>query len=66
LTTGDTADIGVDISGDGSRLVFRSNRNGSTDVWMVELPEGAPRELTATPDFESMPRIPTARRSPSR
>jgi serine/threonine protein kinase len=57
LTTGDTADIGVDISGDGNRLVFRSNRNGSTDVWMVELPEGTPRELTATPDFESMPRI---------
>jgi Tol biopolymer transport system component len=57
LTTGDTADIGVDISADGKRLVFRSNRAGSTDVWLMELPGGTPRELTATPDFESMPRI---------
>jgi serine/threonine protein kinase/Tol biopolymer transport system component len=57
LTTGDTADIGVDISADGKRLVYRTNRAGSTDVWMMELPGGTPRQLTATPDFESMPRI---------
>jgi serine/threonine protein kinase/Tol biopolymer transport system component len=57
LTTGDTADIGVDINADGQKLVFRSNRAGSTDVWLMELPGGVPRELTATPDFESMPRI---------
>ncbi len=57
LTTGDTADIGVDIDAAGDKLVFRSNRNGSTDVWLMDLPGGTPRELTATPEFESMPRI---------
>ncbi|MEX2304503.1 MAG: protein kinase [Bryobacterales bacterium] len=57
LTAGETADIGVDIARDGGKLVFRSNRGGSTDIWLMDLPGGTPRELTATPDFESMPRI---------
>jgi len=57
LTNGESADIGIDITADGETLVFRSNRGGSTDVWLVDLPDGAPHELTATSDFESMPRI---------
>ncbi len=57
LTSGETADIGIDVSPDGEKLVYRSNRGGSTDLWLMELPGGTPRELTATPDFESMPRI---------
>jgi Tol biopolymer transport system component len=57
LTAGESADIGGDVSADGKKLVFRSNRGGSTDLWLTELPAGTPKELTATPDFESVPKI---------
>jgi hypothetical protein len=40
-----------------SELAFASDRDGSMDIFLVELPDGAPRNLTRTPELhEGAPR----------
>lgn len=34
------------FSPDGRKLAFRSNRSGSSEIWVVDSPEAAPRRLT--------------------
>ena len=39
-------------SPDGKQIVFTSDRGGSSDVWIVDVAGGAPRQLTNWPGFE--------------
>ena len=51
-------DSACDVSTDARRLVFRSDRTRSPEVWTKDLVTGAERALTDAPRaFESMPKI---------
>ena len=43
-------------SPDGERIVFRSLRTGSGDIWVVPAKGGEPRQITSGPENESFPR----------
>jgi eukaryotic-like serine/threonine-protein kinase len=44
------------ISPDGTKVAFHSNRGGTTlNVWVAELPAGAPRQITADRDLAAFP-----------
>lgn len=43
------------FSPDGKSLVYRSDRGGSNDVWVVDVGGGAPRQLTNWPGLEDSP-----------
>ncbi|MCI0697479.1 serine/threonine-protein kinase [candidate division KSB1 bacterium] len=46
----------VDVSPDGQRLLFSSDRGGNADVWMMTLADGSLQQLTTDPalDFQPM------------
>lgn len=53
LTSGAAYDSRPVWSPDGSRLVFRSNREGSDDIYVVDAEGGNPRRLTFNSDQET-------------
>ena len=55
LTNGPWRDITPAISPDGSRLAFASNRDGSFDLYLLELTSGEISRLTDTPQYEASP-----------
>ena len=46
MTSGDHADTEPRFSPDGKRLLFTSNRGGSTQLWVMPTDGGEPRQLT--------------------
>jgi Tol biopolymer transport system component len=50
LTSGPADSNRPSVSRDGRRLAFVSNRTGSDQVWVKELPDGRELALTATPE----------------
>jgi len=57
LTSDVASDIRPSISGDGTRMVFNSNRLGNWDVWIKDLRTGKETALVATPVDELNPKI---------
>jgi Tol biopolymer transport system component len=57
LTQNAAYDAAFDVSDDGSKLVFLSNRSGNLDVWLRDLHTGRERQLTVTPADESWPKM---------
>ena len=56
LTDGAGNDQQPAWSPDGTRIAFTSDRDGSTDIWVMPAAGGAPRNVTATPDgYEGHP-----------
>ncbi|MEJ5198377.1 MAG: hypothetical protein WHX53_05605 [Anaerolineae bacterium] len=49
LTTGSWEDIGPNWSGDGTQLVFASNRSGNFDIYTLRLADGLITQLTTHP-----------------
>jgi hypothetical protein len=45
------------LSHDGKQLGFVSNRDGNQELYLMDLPSGAPRRLTRTKERESNPRF---------
>ena len=46
-----------DVSADGKKLVFASNRSGNFDIWLKDLKDGKEIALTVTPSEEAWPAI---------
>lgn len=42
-------------SPDGSKIVFESDRSGTSDIWMVDAAGGPPRQLVSWPSFDHSP-----------
>jgi Tol biopolymer transport system component len=57
LTRNAADDFPFDLSGDGRRLLFWSNRSGNWDVWLKDLESGKERAVTATPSDEGWPKM---------
>jgi Tol biopolymer transport system component len=57
LTQDVASDIRPSITGDGTRMVFNSNRLGNWDVWIKDLRTGKETALAATPADELNPKI---------
>jgi Tol biopolymer transport system component/tRNA A-37 threonylcarbamoyl transferase component Bud32 len=57
LTQDVASDIRPSISGDGTRMVFNSNRLGNWDVWIKDLRTGKETALASTPADELNPKI---------
>jgi len=57
ITDGAAEDGRPSISADGRKLAFLSNRTGNADVWLRDLVTGKEIAVTATPGFESHPRL---------
>lgn len=51
------SEAAFDISADGKKMVFLSNRSGNMDVWLKELGSGREGPLTATPLDEWWPQM---------
>jgi len=49
LTTGDKRDSDPAFSPDGLRIAFLSNRDGTSQIWMVDLAGGEPSKATSFP-----------------
>ena len=47
VTSGPKADDRVALSPDGSKIVYRSNASGASDIWIVNADGSNPRQLTA-------------------
>lgn len=47
VTSGPKADDQVALSPDGSKIVYRSNASGASDIWIVNADGSDPRQLTA-------------------
>ena len=52
---GDTVPEG--LAGVHGFVVWSSNRSGNHDLWLLSLPDGAPRQLTTHPHTEYYPRV---------
>jgi hypothetical protein len=57
LTQDVASDIRPSITGDGTKMVFNSNRLGNWDVWIKDLRTGKETALAATPADELNPKI---------
>jgi Tol biopolymer transport system component len=57
LTQNAAYDAAFDVSDDGSKLVFLSNRSGNLDVWLRDLPTGGERQITVTLADEVWPKM---------
>jgi dipeptidyl aminopeptidase/acylaminoacyl peptidase len=63
LTSGDFDEHSIDWAGDGSEIVFLSNRqadpdtNHNYDIYAVSVTTGRVRQITATPGVETDPRV---------
>ncbi|MFC1639931.1 protein kinase [Gemmatimonadota bacterium] len=55
ITTGNQAIEGMSVSPDGRWLVFDSNRRGNQDIYLMELPDGEPQQLTDDPADDLVP-----------
>jgi Tol biopolymer transport system component len=55
ITAGSQTIEGIDISRDGRWLLFDSNRSGNQDIYRMELPDGAPEQLTTDPADDFFP-----------
>ncbi len=49
LTADPAADIQPDVSPDGTRVAFASNRTGNWDIWVMRLDGGRPIQVTSGP-----------------
>ncbi len=50
-------DLAAILQGRSGFLVWSSNRSGNHDLWIQNLPEGTPRQLTTHPHAEYYPRV---------
>jgi Tol biopolymer transport system component len=57
LTFNTAVDVQPDISTDGQRMVFNSNRSGNEDIWAKDLRTGKETAITISPRNESRPTI---------
>ncbi|HKZ55292.1 MAG TPA: hypothetical protein VJ123_07420 [Anaerolineales bacterium] len=55
LTFGAWDDRDPAVSPDGSRIAFRSRRDGNWDLYLLDIGSGGVRRLTETPGFEGSP-----------
>ncbi|MBN1305295.1 MAG: TolB family protein [Anaerolineales bacterium] len=55
LTSGEWNDITPSLSPDGKRLAFASNRDGSYNLYILDLQSGELRQVTNTPDYNAAP-----------
>ena len=46
-----------DVSADGKKLAFASNRSGNFDIWLKDLKDGKEIPLTVSPSNEAWPAI---------
>lgn len=57
LTSGDwDVDLTIDVSRDGSKVAFASNKNGDNDVWTVPATGGEPRLVSGAPGYDGVPK----------
>jgi serine/threonine protein kinase len=57
LTRDAALDVYPSVTEDGKRMVFRSDRSGSPDIWMMDLESGRETRLTVDPGTEDAPLI---------
>jgi dipeptidyl aminopeptidase/acylaminoacyl peptidase len=57
LTRSAASDFACDVSPDGRRLVFLSNRSGEIDIWVKDLDSGNECNVTAKPGREFSPKF---------
>jgi eukaryotic-like serine/threonine-protein kinase len=57
LTHNAAEDFAFDLSSDGRKLLFHSNRSGNWDVWLKDLEDGKEKPITTTPSNEWWPKM---------